>query len=180
MTNETMGARIARLRKQKNLTQDALAEMLGVSPQAVSKWENDVSCPDIQLLPKLARVLGMTVDALLSGETEPEVRVVPVEKRKSFDEMMLRIYITDGEDQENVRISVPLALLRIALDSGVQPQFTMNGKSGSPIFGTESKGSDALSGIDFKQVMLMVESGLIGTLIEVDVDDGTNIRIVVE
>lgn len=179
MTQETMGARIAKLRKQQNLTQDALAEKLGVSPQAVSKWENDVSCPDIQLLPRLARLLHVTADVLLSGEEEPEVRVIPAEKRKNFDEMMLRIYITDGKDQENVRISVPLALLRIALDSGVSPTFSMNSNTGAAILGTE-KTSGALKGIDFKQVMLLVESGVIGTLMEIDVDDGTSVRIVVE
>lgn len=179
MTQETIGARIAKLRKQQNLTQDALAEKLNVSPQAVSKWENDVSCPDISLLPKLAKTLNVTTDMLLSGEEEPEVRVIPAEKRKNFDEMMLRIYITDGKDQENVRISVPLALLRIALDSGIQPTFSMNSNSGVSIFSSE-KNSGALHGIDFHQIMQLVESGVIGTLMEVDTSDGTRVRIVVE
>lgn len=179
MTQETIGARIAKLRKQQNLTQDALAEKLNVSPQAVSKWENDVSCPDISLLPKLAKTLNVTTDMLLSGEEEPEVRVIPAEKRKNFDEMMLRIYITSVENREDVRISVPLALLRIALDSGIQPTFSMNGNSGFSIFSSE-KNSGALKGIDFKQVMLLVESGVIGTLMEVDTSDGTRVRIVVE
>ena len=117
---------------------------------------------------------------LLSGEPEPIAQVVPAEKRKCFDEMMLRIYITDGKNGENVRISVPLTLLRLALDSGIQPSFSMNSKSGTSLFNADGKGTGALSGIDFKQIMLMVESGLIGTLMEVDTDDGTNIRIVVE
>ena len=50
----TLGQRISMLRKLKGLRQDDLAEKLGVSPQAVSKWENDQTCPDIMLLPKLA------------------------------------------------------------------------------------------------------------------------------
>ena len=50
----TIGKRIAALRREKNLKQDDLAQMLEVSPQAVSKWENDQTCPDISLLPKLA------------------------------------------------------------------------------------------------------------------------------
>ena len=53
MTNETLGARLQRLRKAKNMTQDEAAERLNVSPQAVSKWENDQSCPDILLLPQV-------------------------------------------------------------------------------------------------------------------------------
>ena len=47
----TIGKRIAALRREKNLKQDDLAQMLEVSPQAVSKWENDQTCPDISLLP---------------------------------------------------------------------------------------------------------------------------------
>lgn len=182
MTNETMGARIAHLRKQKNLTQDALADKMGVSPQAVSKWENDVSCPDIQLLPKLAKLLGVTTDVLLSGEPEPLAQVVPTEKRKSFEEMMLRIYIIDGEDgdHETVRISVPLMLVKVAVESGVQPCFSSNSKQSPGFFSVNGKSVDALSGVDFKQIMLMVESGVIGTLMEIDVDDGTKVRIVVE
>ena len=48
--NETIGNRIARYRKAKNLTQEALANQIGVSSQAVSKWETDASCPDISAL----------------------------------------------------------------------------------------------------------------------------------
>ena len=61
----TLGRRIQALRKEQTLTQDALAERMDVTPQAVSKWENDQSCPDIMSLPKLARELHTTVDTLL-------------------------------------------------------------------------------------------------------------------
>lgn len=57
--NETIGNRIARYRKAKNLTQEALANQMGVSSQAVSKWETDASCPDISALPQLCRILGI-------------------------------------------------------------------------------------------------------------------------
>ena len=53
---ETLGKRIAEHRKRLGLTQDALAEKLGITAQAVSKWENDLSCPDITMLPKLAEI----------------------------------------------------------------------------------------------------------------------------
>ena len=66
----TLGKRIGMLRRQKGLKQEELAAALGVSPQAVSKWENDQTCPDISLLPKLATLLGISVDELLSGEEE--------------------------------------------------------------------------------------------------------------
>ena len=70
---ETLGKRISSNRKRLGITQDRLAEQLGVTAQAVSKWENDQSCPDIAMLPKLAEIFGITVDALLglsAAETE--------------------------------------------------------------------------------------------------------------
>ncbi len=66
---QTLGKRIVKNRKRLGLTQDALAERLGVTPQAVSKWENDQSCPDIAMLPRLAEIFGITTDSLLGLET---------------------------------------------------------------------------------------------------------------
>lgn len=66
-SHETLGRRIARLRLARTATQERLAKELNVSPQAVSKWENDINYPDISLLPDLARFLGVSVDELLSG-----------------------------------------------------------------------------------------------------------------
>lgn len=68
--NMTLGNRIAARRKELKMTQDALARAVGVSAQAVSKWENDQSCPDISILPQLAQTLGLSVDALLGAEPE--------------------------------------------------------------------------------------------------------------
>jgi len=62
---ETLGKRIATHRKTLGLTQDALAEQLGITAQAVSKWENDQSCPDISMLPRLATIFDCTTDELL-------------------------------------------------------------------------------------------------------------------
>ena len=67
---QTLGKRIMQYRKNKGLTQDKLAEALGVTPQAVSKWENDQSCPDISTLPKLAEIFGITTDELLGHESQ--------------------------------------------------------------------------------------------------------------
>ena len=58
------GKNIAKYRKEKNLTQAGLAELLGVSFQAISKWENGRSMPDTQLLPRLAAVLNVSCDML--------------------------------------------------------------------------------------------------------------------
>ena len=68
----TLGKRIMQGRKKLGLTQDKLAESLGVTAQAVSKWENDQSCPDITMLPRLAELFNITVDELL-GVTKTEM-----------------------------------------------------------------------------------------------------------
>ena len=68
---QTLGKRIMEQRKKLGLTQDQLAEKLGVTAQAVSKWENDQSCPDITSLPKLAEIFGITTDALLGVSSQP-------------------------------------------------------------------------------------------------------------
>lgn len=61
----TMGERIAYLRKRKKMTQAQLAEQLGISAQAVSKWESGISCPDIMTLVPLSQILGVSTDELL-------------------------------------------------------------------------------------------------------------------
>ena len=72
----TLGKRIVSHRKRLGLTQDQLAEKLGVTAQAVSKWENDQSCPDIATLPRLAEIFGTTTDELLGSETVHEGKIV--------------------------------------------------------------------------------------------------------
>lgn len=64
----TLGNKIAELRKEKGITQEALANELGVSNQAVSKWEANQSCPDIQLLPQIADYFSITLDSLFGRE----------------------------------------------------------------------------------------------------------------
>lgn len=66
-----IGARIALKRKALGLTQESFAEKIGVSPQAVSKWETGVGCPDISLLPSICRSLGLSMDELFGREAPP-------------------------------------------------------------------------------------------------------------
>ncbi len=71
-TKESMGAVIRRLRTEKGWTQEALAERLHLTPQAVSRWETELSLPDVSQVPQLARAFGVTTDALYGMEEEPE------------------------------------------------------------------------------------------------------------
>ena len=163
----TLGKRIAMLRRQKELRQEDLAQMLEVSPQAVSKWENDQTCPDISLLPRLAEILGVTVDELLSGKTEvqPTVKLEPVQQRKDIKDMILRI-VVDSAAGDRVRANFPLALVQLVADAGMElPQIS---------------GKEALSGIDLKQILELVSHGVVGNLIEVDSADGDVVRVFVE
>ena len=162
----TIGKRIALLRKEKGLTQEELATHMGVSPQAVSKWENDQTCPDISALPKLSKLLGVTVDELLEGKAEtPAVRVLPPEQRKDPKDMMLRITV-DSAQGDKIRVNLPIALVEVAMEIGMEmPQIN---------------GNEALKGVDLKKVLEMVRLGCVGNLVEVDSADGDKVHIFVE
>ena len=164
-TTMTLGRRIAQLRKEKELKQDDLAQMLDVSPQAVSKWENDQTCPDISLLPRLASILGVTVDELLSGKSEPAVRIVPEAQRKDINDMMVR-FVVDSAVGDKVRMNLPVALIQLALDTGI----------GLP----QMSGTEALKNIDLRQVLELVHHGAIGNIFEVESITGDIVRLYVE
>lgn len=69
----TLGQTIASLRKQQGMTQLQLAEELNVTDKAVSKWERDLSCPDVHTLPRIAELFGVSVDELMQGAQDAEV-----------------------------------------------------------------------------------------------------------
>ena len=76
-----LGETIQALRRQKNLTQEQLAEQVGVSRQAVSKWELNTALPDTDKLVPLARALGVSVDELLGNVSENGVSATPSPER---------------------------------------------------------------------------------------------------
>lgn len=161
--NETIGNRISKYRKEKGMTQEELAGKLGVSSQAVSKWENDASCPDISLLPQLCKLLGITTDELLTGNTN-EVRLVPLEQRKSLDELILRVRVNSAEG-DKVRVNLPMSLVRVAMEIGVE---------------INAGGTNALKNVDLEKILKLVESGAIGKLVEVESAEGDIVEVVVE
>lgn len=72
MKEKTLGMMISSLRKETGMTQLELAEKMGVTDKAVSKWERDLSCPDVNAIPKLADILGVSVDELMHNRLEPQ------------------------------------------------------------------------------------------------------------
>ena len=160
----TLGKRIAELRRAKGMTQEELGAVFGISAQAISKWENDIACPDIGILPELAGLLGVSVDELLSGKAAPAVVLVPEEQRKELNDMMLRV-VVNSHNGDRVRINLPMALVQVALDMGVEmPQLS---------------GNDALRSIDLCKIVELVRHGAMGNLVEVE-HDGDIVQIFVE
>lgn len=96
--------KIKKLRKEKDMTQEQLAEYMGVSPQAVSRWETGATCPDIFALPSLAELFGISIDELLGVD----------EKEKQKD---IRSIISVAEEKLNKGIiDEPIVELRNALN----------------------------------------------------------------
>ena len=88
----TLGKRILYHRKRLGLTQDQLAEKMGVTAQAVSKWEHDLSCPDVTAVPRLAELFGISTDELLGVPRTAE------EPRKSHVGEVVEEVIQDADE----------------------------------------------------------------------------------
>lgn len=108
MEKKTFGNLVNQLRKAKGMTQADLAEKMGITDKAVSKWERDLSYPDIASIPHLAEILGVTVDELLT------VQNVKKENNKSIDAIISLILRSIG-----VAMGIAVAVLSIlgALDT---------------------------------------------------------------
>lgn len=161
---ESFGNRLARFRKARNMTQEDLAERLNVSAQAVSKWENDLTSPDLDTLLNLSEIYGVSTDELL-GRMKTEARVAQVHEKKDFNQMLLHIDV-DSADGDKIRMNLPMAIIKILVESGAAVNL-MGGKA-------------SLENIDWKQIMTLVEQGVIGELMSVQSAEGDTISIRVE
>ena len=166
MAKETFGQRITNLRKEKGLTQNDIAEKIGVTAQAVSKWENDQATPDIDILIKLSDIFEISLDELLGKEKKITV-LNERPSKKDINKMVFRIQVLDAEDGDTVNINLPLALIRVCANKE-------DGKI--KLF----DGNKNLEGIDFNQLVELVEQGVVGELITVDSINGDKVRIFVE
>jgi len=82
MIIRSMGEIISTLRKEKGMTQKEIADRLGITDKAVSKWERDVAYPDTGTIPKLAEILGVTVEELMNAKS------VPTSENKKTDDVL--------------------------------------------------------------------------------------------
>lgn len=161
--NETFGQRFQRLRKKAGLTQEDVANKLNITAQAVSKWENDISAPDISVLTELADILHVTLNELLGKSAETSL--VPEGERKNINDMFFRIKVLSKEG-DKVNVNIPLALAKVIVESGAElPKI---------------QGKDVLNNIDFKQVFDLVERGILGKIVEVESKDGDFVEVWVE
>ena len=109
----SIGKNIATFRKAKSLTQTELGDMLGVSNQAVSKWESEMTMPDVMLLPEIAKVLDVSLEELYNGreerppqENQPEQQDLPTQ---TPTEKRVLCITVDGEFPVKVRMPVEAA-----------------------------------------------------------------------
>ena len=161
---ETFGTRLAALRKQRGMTQDSIADKLNISAQAMSKWENDLTSPDIDTLLKLSDIFDISLDELM-GRVKKDAVMLADAKQLDIDKLTLRVYV-DSADNDRVRVNLPVALIRVLVESD----------------GTQNllAGNKWAKGIDFKEIFKLVEQGLLGELVTVDSAEGDHVRIVVE
>ena len=161
---KALGTKISELRKARGMTQDELADKMGVSPQAVSKWENDLSMPDLPVLIELSDFFHISLDDFLKEKVQT-VELLPEDKQKDIEQMFLRVYV-DSENGDRVRVNLPLALVKMARDMGLDiPQMTDN---------------PMMQKIDLGMIMQLIESGVIGKLVEVDSANGDHVEVIVE
>ncbi len=117
MEQEKIGKFIAMTRKEKNLTQEQLAEKLGITKNAVSKWERGLGLMDISLLKPLSNILGVTVTEILNGE-----RVNKDDVALKSEEILLKTIDYSKKKQKKVRIvtfilGIIISLLLFSLEA---------------------------------------------------------------
>lgn len=164
-----LGSNIYGRRKAMGMTQDDLAARLGVSPQAVSKWENNLSCPDISLLPEISKIFGVSVDELLKDEPSA-ANAEPVKEDESFAEpetaykepvftgkKATTLLISTERNEKTTNVKIPLGIVRFGLNLG-----------------------SAFGGITGEQANVIenaVRTGLTGEILSVDGENGEKVTI---
>ena len=92
---KTIGNKIKELRRSKGMSQKDIADKLGVTSQAVSKWENDGSLPEMTMLPDIASLFGIQIDDLFEYSTEK--RYESIEKKLQYGRVMTNMEFENEE-----------------------------------------------------------------------------------
>lgn len=162
---ETFGQRFQRLRKAKKLTQEEIATKVNLTPQSISKWETDLSAPDIMLLPKLAKILDVSLEELLTGEKKVETKVL---NEFDYTKAILKILVNSADGDE-VTINLPIALGETIIKAIIKSNV-----------GDKNDKDDILKQIDFEQIIDLVKKGIIGEIVNVKSADGDIVIIRIE
>ena len=155
-----IGENIAALRKKNGLTQEELSEKMCVTAQAVSKWENDLSCPDVENIRSMAKLFGVTVDELLNG-----VKDVPELKSDEPDKVAKRILHIQVNTGAETTISVRIPTM-------VFLKMAENGTLGKLL-------GDELDTEQLDVILEIIRSGTVGSIVSVD-QRNTHVEIAVE
>lgn len=143
---ETFGQRFTRLRKELGMTQQDIADKVGITFQSVSKWEQDINLPDVNMLTKLSDILNVTIDELLGKKKEVEVST------KDIKDLILKIKVIGDV---KVTVNFPVSVIKVLLETtGTIPGVDIKSKN-----------------INFDEIFNMIENGVVGNLVEIDTDD---------
>ena len=116
MTNKSMGDIICALRKEKEMTQKDLADMLNITDKAVSKWERNIAFPDTATIPKIAEIFGVSVEELMNAKSIPG-------KRRQGAPYLLNVILKAVPTAMGIAVVVSSLLGELDMKSG----FTMLG-----------------------------------------------------
>ena len=149
---EFIGEHIAYYRKKAGMTQEQLSEKMGVTAQAVSKWENGLTCPDLDSVARLSEILGVSVEQLIHGDSAlPSVKVV---ETPQVGRRVLCIQVqTKTPEVFNVTVRFPVELILKAYEMGC----------------LESLVGDEACFVE--QAIEMIRQGAIGSLVDVETEE---------
>lgn len=157
-----IGENIAALRKKAGLTQEELSEKMCVTAQAVSKWENDLSCPDLENIRSMAKLFDVTVDELLNGRKDvPELKSDEPEK---VAKRILHIQVHAGENTR-INVRIPTAVFLKMAETGTLDK----------LLGEEMESEQ------LEMVTEIIRSGTVGSIVSLDDNNSnTHVEITVE
>ncbi len=158
----TIGQNISIYRKKAGMTQEELSEKMNVTSQAVSKWENDLSYPDLECMNRLSRILGTTVDILINGaSTTPEARV----SEKGNVEKRIMVLSTTVRKPTEITASLRLPM-----------EFLMKLEASDEL--ADVVGEDNIKWV--KEGLSLAKAGVVGTVLCTHTDDVDAVIEVIE